>query len=164
MIRTAVISKDGVYRYQLYREWDADLPAILFVMLNPSTADGTSDDPTIRRVVNFAKSWGYGRVYVANLFAFRSTDPKGLRSARDPVGPENVEIVADLVSKASRTVYAWGNGRAEPEWLRSLVRTPYCIQTGKHGVPKHPLFMRKDSSLKAFREEDVESFGKEWCF
>lgn len=160
MIRTAVISKDGVYRYQLYREWDANLPAILFVMLNPSTADGTSDDHTIRRVINFAKLWGYGRLYVANLFAFRSTDPKGLRTARDPVGPENVEIVAELVSKVSRTVYAWGNGRAEPEWLRSLVRSPYCIQTGKGGVPKHPLFMRKDASLKAFREESIELFGK----
>lgn len=160
MICTAVISKDGLYRYQLHREWDADLPAILFVMLNPSTADGSSDDPTIRRVINFAKSWGYGGLYVANLFAFRSTDPKGLRSASDPVGPENTDFVRELVSKTDRVVYAWGNGRVEPEWLRSLVRTPYCIETGKGGVPKHPLFMRKDSSLKVFREEGIELFGK----
>lgn len=151
MIRSAVMSEDGVYRYVLYREWDAELPTILFIMLNPSTADGDSDDPTIRRVINFAKSWGYGGVYVANLFGFRSTDPKGLRTAEDPIGPDNKRHVIDLLSVVQCTVYAWGNGYEEPPWLRSLVPTPFCIEIGKRGCPKHPLFLPKTSSIIPFR-------------
>lgn len=155
MIRTASISEDGLYRYQLYREWDVNLPVILFVMFNPSTADGASDDPTIRRVINFAKSWGYGGLYVVNLFAFRSTNPKELQSASDPVGPENMNIIKALVSKTDRVVYAWGNGHLEPAWLRTLVCTPYCIQIGKNGVPKHPLFLRKDTPLMLFTRDEI---------
>jgi hypothetical protein len=74
MNNAAIISEDNQYRYQLLRVWDETLPRILFIMMNPSTADATKDDPIIRRVISFAKSWGYGGVYVGNLFAFRSTD------------------------------------------------------------------------------------------
>lgn len=150
MISSAVISADGRYRYRLYREWDASLPVVLFVMLNPSTADDRIDDPTVRRVIGFAKSWGYGGVYVANLFAFRSTDPKGLLHTADPIGPENARHIQELVSVVDRVVYAWGNGRHEPEWLREIVREPFCIDLGKRNVPKHPLFLPKNSRLIPF--------------
>lgn len=90
MEKTAIISEDEKYRYQLSRCWDETKPRILFIMLNPSTADANIDDPTIRRVISFAKSWGYGGVYVGNLFAFRSTDPKGLKQIADPVGENNM--------------------------------------------------------------------------
>ena len=73
----ADISSDNKYRYSLWRIWDKNKPIILFIMLNPSTADAVNNDKTMTRVKNFAESWGYGGVYVGNLYAFRSTDPKG---------------------------------------------------------------------------------------
>jgi hypothetical protein len=139
------------YRYHLSRSWDEEKPFILFIMLNPSTADAENDDQTIRRVINFAKSWGYGGVYVGNLYAFRSTDPKGLKHTDDPIGPDNMACVQSLVGLTDKVVYAWGNGYKEPEWLRNLVDTPYCIDISKNGnIPKHPSRLNKDLQLKLY--------------
>ena len=81
--RGATFSKCKIYRYRLWRIWDAKKPTVLFIMLNPSTAGSTMDDPTIKRCIGFAKSWGYGGLYVGNLFAYRSTQPKGLLKLND---------------------------------------------------------------------------------
>jgi hypothetical protein len=143
MIKGAVFSPDNIYRYQLSRIWDAEKPKILFIMLNPSTADAFVEDPTIRRVINYALSWGYGGVYVGNLYGFRSTDPKGLNSVVDPVGSENIENIKALIGIVDKVVYAWGNERKEPEWLKACVATPYCIEISKKGIPKHPLYLKK---------------------
>ena len=146
-IKGAILSADQVYRYRLERLWDETKPKVLFIMLNPSTADGLEDDPTIRRVVNFAKSWGYGGVYVVNLYAFRSTDPKGLKLVADPIGPENREHIRALIDSVAvdRVIYAWGNKEKEPEWLRELITKPYCIAVSKKGIPKHPLYLKSVS-------------------
>ena len=143
MIKAAVLSADNSYRYQLSRIWDEEKPKILFIMLNPSTADEFVEDPTIRRVVNFAKDWGYGGVYVGNLYAFRSTDPKGLKSIEDPIGPENMTHIQALISLVDKVVYAWGNDQKEPEWLKKIIDAPYCIEISKKGIPKHPLYLKK---------------------
>ena len=143
MNKTAVLSDDNIYRYQLSRIWDEEKPKILFIMLNPSTADEFVEDPTIRRVVNYAKDWGYGGVYVGNLYAFRSTDPKGLKSIADPVGPENINHIQTLISLVDKVIYAWGNEQKEPDWLKKIVETPYCIEISKKGIPKHPLYLKK---------------------
>jgi len=143
MNKTAVLSHDNIYRYQLLRSWDEENPKILFIMLNPSTADEFVEDPTIRRVVNYAKDWGYGGVYVGNLYAFRSTDPKGLKCIADPVGPENITHIQTLISLVDKVIYAWGNEQKEPEWLKKIVETPYCIEISKKGIPKHPLYLKK---------------------
>lgn len=82
----AILSVDRKYRYVLTRTWDETLPNIMFVGLNPSTADETTDDPTIRRCINFAKSWGYGGLYMVNLFAYRSTNPNNIRIVDNPIG------------------------------------------------------------------------------
>jgi len=148
--RNAIISADGKYRYQLSRIWDEEKPNILFIMLNPSTADADVDDPTIRRVMNFSKSWGYGGVFVCNLYAFRSTDPKVLRHTDDPVGEDNTEHIKELIGVTERVVYAWGNNKKEPEWLSSLVDTPYCIDISKKGVPKHPLYLKSELHPKLY--------------
>jgi hypothetical protein len=148
--RNAIISADGKYRYQLSRIWDEEKPNILFIMLNPSTADADVDDPTIRRVMNFSKSWGYGGVFVGNLYAFRSTDPKALRHTDDPVGEDNIEHIKELIGVTERVVYAWGNNKKEPEWLSSLVDTPYCIDISKKGVPKHPLYLKRELHPKLY--------------
>ena len=86
--RGAVLSPCGTWRYELPREW-GNGNRLVVVMLNPSTADAEKDDPTIRRVIGFAKSHGFGNLLVLNIFALRSTDPDGLRVAQDPVGPDN---------------------------------------------------------------------------
>ena len=143
MKKGAVFSPDSIYRYQLSRSWDIDKPKILFIMLNPSTADEFVEDPTIRRIVNYAKDWGYGSVYVGNLYAFRSTDPKGLNSVEDPIGPENITNIQALIGLVDKVVYAWGNERKEPEWLKKIVTNPYCIDISKKGIPKHPLYLKK---------------------
>jgi hypothetical protein len=150
IIRDALISRDKKYRYQLSRIWDEDKPKVLFIMLNPSTADETVDDKTIRRVMGFAESWGYGGVFVGNLYAFRSTDPDALRHTDDPVGPDNIQHVQNLIGLTERVIYAWGNKKKEPEWLRDLVDTPYCIDISTKGIPKHPLYLKGELQPKLY--------------
>ena len=94
IVQSADFSACGTYRYALRRIWLPAAPQVLFIGLNPSTADEKSDDPTIRRCLGFARSWGYGGLIVANLFAYRATAPSALREARDPIGPLN-----DLVDR-----------------------------------------------------------------
>jgi hypothetical protein len=151
MKKHAIISHDCKYRYELQRIWDEKKPKILFIMLNPSTADADNDDPTIRKIIKFSKSWGYGGVYVGNLYAFRSTDPKALRHTHDPVGEDNIEHITKLISLSDIVVYAWGNKNMEPDWLRELVDTPYCIDISKNGnIPKHPLYLKGDLQPKIY--------------
>ena len=150
MKKAAILSEDNLYRYQLSRIWDESKPLILFIMLNPSTADADVDDSTIRRVIRFTTSWGYGGVYVANLYAFRSTDPKALKHTDDPVGKENVSYITHLIGMADKVVYAWGNNQKEPIWLSELVQTPYCIDLSKNGIPKHPLYLKSELIPKMY--------------
>lgn len=150
MKKAAILSDDKLYRYQLSRIWDDSKPSILFIMLNPSTADADTDDPTIRRVIRFATSWGYGAVYVANLYAFRSTDPKALKHAEDPVGKENVAHITQLIGIVDKVIYAWGNNQKEPTWLSELVQIPYCIDLSKKGIPKHPLYLKGELLPKMY--------------
>lgn len=99
MIKSAIISECGKYRYSLSRIWDENKANVLFIMLNPSTADGDVDDPTIRRCIGFAKSWGYGGIYVGNLFAYRATDPKELLKVENPIGFENIHHLMDMYNE-----------------------------------------------------------------
>lgn len=152
MTSSAYISPNGRYRYWLRRTWGPDLAT--FIMLNPSTADAAVDDPTIRRCVGFARAWGLGGIHVVNLYALRSTDPKGLWVDPDPVGPENDDFLARAFAQArasrSPVVGAWGaNARSERvERVLELARTvDVSIQalavTGK-GQPRHPLYLKGD--------------------
>ena len=105
---------DGHYRYMLGRQWGAP-PFLLWMMLNPSTADATEDDPTIRRCSGFAKHWGFGGLVVVNLFAFRATNPADLRAAEQPIGPENDRHLVNAARSCPRVVAAWG---ASCRWKR----------------------------------------------
>lgn len=154
MIRSAVISPCGLYRYKLERTWHSPLLGerdrrIVFIGLNPSTADGMQDDPTIRRCINFAKAWGYSGLVMLNLFAFRSTDPKGLLTAADPVGPENdATLMSETVMR--EVVACWGAcGHAEriAAVLRHLPANPKCLGKTKDGLPRHPLYVKGDVKL-----------------
>ena len=95
--KSAEISPDGLYRYSLERTWDEEKPTVLFVCLNPSTADAVEDDATVRRMVSFARQFGAGRLLVGNLFAFRSAYKSDLIKAADPVGPENDKYLDKLI-------------------------------------------------------------------
>ena len=146
----AEVSTDGQYRYSLWRIWDSSKPLILFICLNPSTADATADDPTIRRCIAFARSWGYGGLYMGNLFAFRATDPAELYKADDPVGPENDKWLLKMASKCQNIVFAWGTkgvlfGRNK--LVSSIFPNSRCIAKTKVGHPGHPLYLKSELQL-----------------
>ena len=148
---------EGAYRYSLWRTIE---PArlqerVLFVMLNPSTADASEDDPTLRRCLGFARAWGLGSLEVCNLFALRSTSPGALLSARDPVGPRNDEFLREAIARARLIVAAWGAqpiaGKRVPAVLRMLrARRVSCLGTTMGGFPRHPLYVRKGSAARVF--------------
>src|SRR5262245_52290853 len=104
----AAFSRCRRYRFALWRRW-ASGPQVLFVMLNPSTADEDCDDATIRRCIGFARSWGFGAMAAGNLFALRSTSPTVLKTSRRPVGRGNDAWLVRLQSTSAVVVAAWGN-------------------------------------------------------
>lgn len=166
----AVLSACERYRYVLWREIpDQYGPPCVFVMLNPSTADASENDPTIRRCIGFARSWGCRRLYVINLFAYRATKPDGMKAARDPVGMKNKEWIDQIVEYATTNpdpdmpqgpiVCAWGNHgsyQAQDEqtlgWLDALGVDPVCLGITKDGHPKHPLYLKADTKPQPFGE------------
>lgn len=109
MIKDAVISPCSKYRYALYRNWDDSLPSVMFIGLNPSTADAVDDDPTINKCIKYAQSWGYGSLVMANLFAYRSSNPNHLKTEVDPVGPDNDAWLEKLAAQTNLIIAAWGN-------------------------------------------------------
>jgi len=148
----AVFSPDRRYRYVLERDLAPTnmRGTCLFVMLNPSTADESQDDPTIRRCMGFASEWGYGRLIVTNLFALRSTDPKALKEALDPVGEENDAYLRLWGATADRTVVAWGNwgrlherGQQVLDLLQLYGRPVSHLGVTTSGQPRHPLYLPK---------------------
>ncbi len=146
----AVFSADGVYRYHLDRIIDSvGSGEMLFVMLNPSTADEVEDDPTIRRCKGFTKREGLGKLAVVNLYAYRATDPKELKRVSDPIGPENDAWLERASEEADITVAAWG---ANADLFRStqvkkLLHNPKHLGLTKAGYPRHPLYLKSDTEL-----------------
>lgn len=148
---------NGDYRYLLSRTWDRSLPTQVWVMLNPSTADANTDDPTIRKCVAFAKREGFGKIAVLNLFAYRATDPAELATVEDPIGPINQQTLEYLLPVARSIVFAWG---AQAERYRDRVKevtsiatraVPQCLGVTKDGHPKHPLYLPLDSKLEPLK-------------
>ena len=148
MKRDAEFSSCGSYRYSLSRVWDESLPAVLFIMLNPSSADGTKDDPSIRRCISYAKDWGFGSLFVGNLFALKSTKPTGLLESTNPEGPENLKYLLKLSSHCKMIVCAWGNGptlkKLSANSPKNLNRKLHCLKLSLDGIPCHPLYLPKD--------------------
>lgn len=151
--KSAVISDDDLYRYELTRHWSDVGRTMLWVMLNPSTADADQDDPTIRRCIGFAKSWGYGSLIVANLFAYRATNPEALTGVADPIGPENDRRLLAL-ARTCFVVAAWGASvpqywRHRPTGIAQQLRDAgvalHHIGLTKEGHPRHPLYVRGDA-------------------
>lgn len=156
----AELSDCGLYRYRLWREWDARLGRVLWVLLNPSTADAERDDPTVKKCCGFARRWGYGGIEIINLFAFRATNPMDLLGAADPIGPANDQVIGDaLLRDFSLVVAAWGRdgslldrgGSVRPR-LRAHPRV-MCLGETKTSPrePKHPVRLGYNTELRPFR-------------
>ena len=143
----AEFSDCGRYRYKLWRTWDDARPPVLFIMLNPATADAKRNDPTIRRCIGFARDWGFGGVRVGNLFAWRTPYPEVLRSVTDPVGQDNDGALHEMAGGAALVVAAWGVHGAWRDRARAFRQTfshpLHALGITKAGEPAHPLRLRR---------------------
>ena len=139
----------GNYRYLLWREWNTSSKTVSFIMLNPNSADAQINDPTITCCINFAKSWGYGRLEVVNLFAYRTSQPSLLKQAAEPIGKDNDRYIMKSVLKSDRVILAWGNhGTWQKQDLYTLQLLKnynhlYSLGMTKKGCPRHPLYLSR---------------------
>ena len=168
MHRTALFSRDRRFRYRLGRRW-GDGAAVCFVLLNPSTADETREDPTVRRCIGFARSLGYGALEVVNLYAYVATDPAELRRAGYPVGRYNDRHIEAAVRECERVVLAWGVHAARLErpgevlgLLRRMEVEPHCLRLTASGHPEHPLRLPLGCGLVRFERRSGKS-GNTGC-
>jgi len=153
--RGAVLSNCETYRYRLWREWDTEKPTLAWIMLNPSTADETEDDPTLRRCIGYAENWGYGGVEVGNVFALRATEPSELLRDAEPIGSKNDAHLRQIACEADRVIVAWGQsynrgtGKARKTYTAGLlldeVSDLWALGTTKEGCPVHPLYQPVDA-------------------
>lgn len=142
-VRSAVLDPDGTYRYELRRVWAAG-PLCGWIMLNPSTADAEQDDPTIRRCMGFARSWGYAGIVVRNLYALRATEPRDLITHPRPVGWDNDAYLMNAVDDPI-TVCAWGSrgdrGDTVINALADAGANLHYLALTRAGKPRHPLYL-----------------------
>jgi hypothetical protein len=145
------------YRYLLRRVWDRNKPRVLIVMLNPSTANARTDDPTVLACIRQCRALGYGSFEIVNLFALKSTDPRALKSAPDPVGPQNDDVIEAAVHRCDLVICAWGahpfagpRARHVTGMLRRHRAALFCFGITKGNAPRHPLYTASGSPLVIF--------------
>ncbi len=149
----AVFSESEIYRYALWRVWDNSKPLIMFIGLNPSTADEIEDDQTVRICTNFVKRWGYGGFILGNLFAYRTKDPQQLKMASDPVGTKNEYWLLYLAQKATKVIAVWGNHgnyKNRSDEVKNLFDDLYYLDLNKTGEPSHPIGLKVNIVPKKF--------------
>lgn len=154
--KSAIISECGRYRYTLTRKWSEQGGRVVFLLFNPSTADGTNDDATIRKCMGFASRWGYGEMVVINLFAYRSRNPDSLHYVDDPIGPKNDAWIGTVLADADVLVCAWGceqhmRSKESQQRVTSVLLGVVhrwqpklrirCLGLTKGGAPRHPLML-----------------------
>jgi hypothetical protein len=138
------------YRYILRRIWDKELPAFMFLMMNPSTADIEVDDPTVARCQAFARRWGGGSLYVTNTFAYRATNQRDLLAASDPIGPDNDRHILAAARRVTRIIVAYGQphralrqrGLDVCSLLRRNGHDLHALKINADGSPRHPLYIK----------------------
>ena len=151
---SAVYSPCERYRYALRREWGAG-PRLTFIMLNPSKATETTNDPTIERCQRRAMRLGFGAMWIANIFAWRETDPKKLRKRRWPEGADNMDQLSNAADWADEILAAWGvhgahrnQGPCVAETLAPFAEKLRVLGTTKDGHPRHPLYCAYDMPMQ----------------
>jgi len=157
----AIFSDDEKYRYLLKRSWGVGRN-ILFIMLNPSTADAKKNDPTVKRCCDYAKKWGFASITVCNLFGYRSTQPEALVTVENPVGVANMAYIENAMTMSDTIVAAWGNNVLPnfhmhtvymvSEKARELGKDIFCLGINDNGQPVHPLYQKADVELKVWRK------------
>mgnify|MGYP002376103839 CR=1 FL=1 len=150
----AIFSPCRQYRYTLWRRWGDDWESnfCMFIALNPSTADEVQDDPTVRRCIRYAKSWGYSALCMTNIFAYRATDPNVMKAQAEPIGEENDRYLIECAAKAKIVVAAWGNHgvyRDRHRQVTAMIPDLHCLKITGAGMPSHPLYLPKN--LEPFR-------------
>ncbi|MFD8384303.1 DUF1643 domain-containing protein [Streptomyces sp. NPDC059679] len=163
MLATAVMDEPRTYRYLLTRIWDTSRPVMTVVMLNPSTADHRTNDPTITRLAGtngFARRLGMGGIAVVNLFALRATKPQELGKATDPVGPHNDVFIRQAASTAGLVVAAWGGERRAVDRAATVTQDLtvvgvrlHALGTTSTGQPRHPLYLPGTAALVPYTGE-----------
>ncbi|GAJ17368.1 unnamed protein product, partial [marine sediment metagenome] len=161
----ASFSEDRRYRFTLYRRWAGSGQEILFICLNPSTADEDYNDPTVWRCVNFARDWGYRAVWLGNLFALVTTDPAKLYTPTiyevfDPVGRGNNLVLKKMAARCAKVVYAWGNHghiANRGRHVVDMIGPAWCFGVNKTGEPKHPLYQSRNAQLKRYPNKRPEA-------
>lgn len=166
----AIIDAEGTHRYVLWRKWGDGSRRVVFCMLNPSTADGMEDDPTIRRCIGYAVREGFDALDVINLYAYRATNPDDLlelcKEGRhdEMMGASNKLWMLDVMATAELVVVAWGAWRESVprRWKPPMLNVPgfardyglpvRCFGTTAKGAPKHPLYLRLDQPLVPYRD------------
>jgi hypothetical protein len=144
----AVVSKCGLYRYELWRIWNDSKPKVLFIMFNPSSADANRNDATLRRCMKFARSWGYGGVYIGNLIPYRATKPAELKAIDQETlqGDGNISHIETMALKSDKIVFAWGDLPnkyfVEDVVVRLKYPLAFCLDKTNSGNPRHPLYVK----------------------
>lgn len=150
----AIFSRDRRYRYALWRVWDREQPAIIFIGLNPSYANEYKDDPTVVRMSRYARYNNHGAIYIGNLFALVNTHPKPLLFDNNAIGEGNGKYLLELMRVAGMVVVGWGNhGRSidRDKAVLDILGTPvYCFSVTKLGMPTHPLYLPYDMKLREY--------------
>lgn len=152
MIKGAIFSTNRKYRYVLWRKWDNKKPSVMFIGINPSSADEFKDDRTITRVIGFAKYHGFGGVYMLNIFPHISTDYNYCNKKKSI---RNDGFIDHYAQKVKTVVFAWGNKNLDEEVVNSLINKfpkAKCLKKNRDGSPMHPLFIPAGTSLKKFRK------------
>lgn len=155
MKKSAKLSACKKYRYTLSRQWDENLPTLICVGLNPSTADHKVDDPTIKRCIQYAQSWNYGSLLMLNLFAYRATEPKTLLLVDDPIGKRNNYYLKKNLDPTTKVLLMWGNWGSiqnRNKQVLKMIENPFCLHVNKSGEPAHPLYLKKDLQLQVYKK------------
>jgi hypothetical protein len=161
----ATFSPDRKHRYSLWRTIDRGKLTVLFIGLNPSTADETRDDPTIRRCMGFAKQWGFSKMYMGNLFSYVTAYPKELTEDNCLKNDaENKQALAKMAQESFRVVLCWGNngwirnqGKEIAEYIDTqCTLSPVCFGINKNGQPKHPLYLPKNAEVMKYDTENLQ--------
>lgn len=154
------LSQDGVYRHQLEKWWDDQLPRVCFILLNPSTATNRTDDNTTNKLREYAKLWGYGGYILTNIFDFRATDPYIMYAHSQPCSNENDGFIRDAVIRSKSVVCAWGNhgvhlgrGAAVKAMVFEMKSVVHCFRITKMGQPQHPLYLKQETRMEIWKGE-----------
>ena len=162
VVSCAYFSPCRQYRYELHRRWRPHEPprAVMFIMLNPSTATETIDDPTVRKCRRYAQQWDFNTLIVTNIMAYRATQPKALLSVADPVGPENLSRIHTLIKmQRPLVICAWGRPPPKLSYAETQIKKllmdcdPHVLRLNMAGGPWHPLYL--PSLLTPLRWSDI---------